>query len=534
MCSFQEAFESYCGAGRKEMDCRGFIKLCRDAGLAGDSFRDSDVERVFQKFMSVTKRRICLRRLQGALQQVAEQLGLTVEDVHAAVAEGASVRISAQCASHNVQKEVPYPASQEVQEKSSQPFQRVRDEQRGRREKAEIDPTSPRRPTREPGVMEQERPLSRSSSASMLLQHKPSSCPMYNVRWPSTAHPSSEQVSTPDAVSNPEQFPQLVQETATDVNSSKRQAVLTLREVFEFVCGKELVFCGLDSKTFGKLCKKSCLVDKSFTSRDCQFIFSSTVPLDQKHMDFHSFELALSRIASRKGLQEAVVHRMVSWPKQDPDGDSPEKEQWSASQTLAHTPDATPQSPSSWPCRRHRSKSLTALEIPESPTHTRTNAIVGSAMLLDVGMAEINGKLPAQKACNSVEERQQCNGNDQALEGKRLQAPRGYHPSMPLTMARHKVVQGSDQPKSEDPTDLPVGAVRDHLNQLYMQFDRVAPDSSKKEKHFISMPITPIYWQKQQAELGPSPHHLCGLRQSNSTPALPSQRASQRATLSIC
>jgi len=86
-----------------------------------------------------------------------------------------------------------------------------------------------------------------------------------------------------------------------------------LEDIFKLWCG---VHDSMDGKAFVKLCKRSCLVDKNFSSRECHLVFNGLVPLDKQRMDFQTFQTSLSNIAAKKSLQESVVLRMVTWSQQ--------------------------------------------------------------------------------------------------------------------------------------------------------------------------------------------------------------------------
>lgn len=76
-------------------------------------------------------------------------------------------------------------------------------------------------------------------------------------------------------------------------------------------------FCGgqpdMDAKGFVKLCKRSRLVDDTFTSQEARLVFGSAVHLTQVRMDFESFICALRQVASRKNMEESLVYRLVAW-----------------------------------------------------------------------------------------------------------------------------------------------------------------------------------------------------------------------------
>jgi len=95
-----------------------------------------------------------------------------------------------------------------------------------------------------------------------------------------------------------------------DEGSPSLKVVASLESVFKSWCGSH---DSMDGRAFVKVCKRACLVDKVFTSRDCHLIFSGAVPLEKQRMDLPIFKTALSDIAAKKGLKEFLVRRMVTW-----------------------------------------------------------------------------------------------------------------------------------------------------------------------------------------------------------------------------
>lgn len=83
-----------------------------------------------------------------------------------------------------------------------------------------------------------------------------------------------------------------------------------MRDTFKVFCagGAEM-----DSKAFVKLCKRCCLLDPKFTPHDARLVFSAAVPISKARMDLEGFEHALVHVAAKRGLDQGLVRRMVSW-----------------------------------------------------------------------------------------------------------------------------------------------------------------------------------------------------------------------------
>jgi hypothetical protein len=154
MSALEEAFRSFCTAGKKDVDCRGFIRLCRECELTGDACPDSEVERIFQSVMSVSKRRVDFKRFEGALRLIAERIGVSVEDVQKSVVENSSPTSSVQ----DSKRRGSVPRSEGPNDSELQHL-RTPEEKRGRKDK-DTDQSDPR-----------------ASSASPAVLYKPSSCP---------------------------------------------------------------------------------------------------------------------------------------------------------------------------------------------------------------------------------------------------------------------------------------------------------------------------------------------------------------------
>eukprot|EP00929_Paragymnodinium_shiwhaense_P092555 TRINITY_DN52499_c0_g1_i1.p1 TRINITY_DN52499_c0_g1~~TRINITY_DN52499_c0_g1_i1.p1 ORF type:complete len:428 (-),score=58.83 TRINITY_DN52499_c0_g1_i1:270-1553(-) len=75
-------FLQFCGSHVNAIDCRGFVKLCRDCGLIDSGFRETDADLVFAAALQHGQRRLELPRFEGlALKEVARRKGVDFESV---------------------------------------------------------------------------------------------------------------------------------------------------------------------------------------------------------------------------------------------------------------------------------------------------------------------------------------------------------------------------------------------------------------------------------------------------------------------
>lgn len=79
-------FLAFCPAGRPDMDCRGFSKLCKDCRLYSATFSATDAELIFISLATQT-RRICFAQFEDALRLVAQRKGVEVADLRHSVAQ---------------------------------------------------------------------------------------------------------------------------------------------------------------------------------------------------------------------------------------------------------------------------------------------------------------------------------------------------------------------------------------------------------------------------------------------------------------
>jgi len=296
MCTLEEAFRTFCLAGRKDVDCRGFIRLCRECHLTRDACPDSEMESIFQRSMSVSKRRLDFKRFEGALQLVAERIGVSVKDVQKSVVENSSPTSSVQ---DSQRKRRGSRHRSEEPSASELCHQRAPEEKRGRQAKEDTNQSNPR-----------------ASSASPAVLYKPSSCPfisfpkhVQSIASDDLPHKSTRQSSGDTISSSCMSSLNEVQE-AVPASAEAQGKFISLEQCFASFCKSSAD--GMDSKSFCRLCKRSCIIDKAFPLRDCMLTYSSAVPLDQKYMDFESFRAALRMIATSKGLEDEHVERMVT------------------------------------------------------------------------------------------------------------------------------------------------------------------------------------------------------------------------------
>lgn len=69
----------------------------------------------------------------------------------------------------------------------------------------------------------------------------------------------------------------------------------------------------MDSRTFGKLCKETGLLDKKMTMTDCDLIFTKCKGKGAKRLCFSEFEEAMKEVAKRKGIPvEDVIAKVAA------------------------------------------------------------------------------------------------------------------------------------------------------------------------------------------------------------------------------
>lgn len=68
----------------------------------------------------------------------------------------------------------------------------------------------------------------------------------------------------------------------------------------------------MDSKSFGKLCKDTGLLDKKFTANDCDLLFLKAATKGQRRITIDQFFTALELVAERKGVDSAEVISKVA------------------------------------------------------------------------------------------------------------------------------------------------------------------------------------------------------------------------------
>eukprot|EP00928_Gymnodinium_smaydae_P003626 TRINITY_DN1128_c0_g2_i1.p1 TRINITY_DN1128_c0_g2~~TRINITY_DN1128_c0_g2_i1.p1 ORF type:complete len:511 (-),score=137.29 TRINITY_DN1128_c0_g2_i1:255-1745(-) len=80
----QASFKDFCN-GQKDMDGKGFAKLCKDCHILSKKFSATDADIIFSKVVKKGQRRIDVSQFARALELIAEKKGVDLEDVHANV-----------------------------------------------------------------------------------------------------------------------------------------------------------------------------------------------------------------------------------------------------------------------------------------------------------------------------------------------------------------------------------------------------------------------------------------------------------------
>jgi hypothetical protein len=82
--TLQSVFSAFCGGG-KEMDGRGFAKLCKDCGLLDKKFTTTDVDLIQAKVRDKTTKKMNLSQLEAAIGEIATKKGCSKDDVSKAI-----------------------------------------------------------------------------------------------------------------------------------------------------------------------------------------------------------------------------------------------------------------------------------------------------------------------------------------------------------------------------------------------------------------------------------------------------------------
>lgn len=142
----------------------------------------------------------------------------------------------------------------------------------------------------------------------------------------------------------------------------------------------------MDNKDFVRLCKKCCLLNiPQFTAQDARFVFSSVVPVSKSRMDFACFQLALEHVAMKRGLDQGLVHRMVSW--------------YEGGDAVPGSPPSTPSASGSTPVGLLGAPEPTLFSVPgESPTGAAKQALSQGSTLPSVAMKTWRRRAPERAA----------------------------------------------------------------------------------------------------------------------------------------
>lgn len=73
--SYQCVFQEFCGAGKSDLDGKGFAKLCRDSQLFDSNFTAQEADLVFANVVRKGQRRIGLEEFEEALWRIGERRG---------------------------------------------------------------------------------------------------------------------------------------------------------------------------------------------------------------------------------------------------------------------------------------------------------------------------------------------------------------------------------------------------------------------------------------------------------------------------
>lgn len=137
VCStLNDVFWSYVGMGHRDIDCRGFIRLCRESNLLAEADFDGNVtEVVFVQSMLVARRRLDFQRLELALRRVAEIKGMEEKCVLQLILD-AHRHMQKEGHSRSTSQPAAVPRPPEARPDASRPHARCRERSRGAPSKA--------------------------------------------------------------------------------------------------------------------------------------------------------------------------------------------------------------------------------------------------------------------------------------------------------------------------------------------------------------------------------------------------------------
>eukprot|EP00930_Biecheleria_cincta_P020951 TRINITY_DN15626_c0_g1_i1.p1 TRINITY_DN15626_c0_g1~~TRINITY_DN15626_c0_g1_i1.p1 ORF type:complete len:317 (+),score=61.72 TRINITY_DN15626_c0_g1_i1:308-1258(+) len=276
----QQVFARYCGTGATDMDGRGFIKLCRDCGLLANSSEARDADLAFVK-AAAKGRRLGFAEFERALTLMAERRGSEESSIFAVVGDAGQPTLNGTRA---------------------EPV-RLHDD---KGTYTGVHGHMKRRPSSCTSLLGRGKPGSAVKVAAESLLRPPtpelrtrsSSRTPSEITLPSRSSPVGSRTSSPS------------NESLGTVYSHGHGRVRPLEIVFDAYCGTSIL--GMDGKSFAKLMKDSCLIDRQFSVADTDIAFTRAVTKGQRRIDLQGLKTALLFVADKKGIEAGDVFAAVA------------------------------------------------------------------------------------------------------------------------------------------------------------------------------------------------------------------------------
>lgn len=276
----QQVFARYCGTSAKEMDGRGFSKLCRDCGLLDKPAEARDADLVFAK-AAAKGRRLGFAQFERALALMAERRGSEESNILAVVGDAGQPILSGTRA---------------------EPV-RLHDD---KETYTGVHGHSRRRPSSCTSLVDR----GKAGSAVKVAAGSLLRCPMPELRTRSSSRTPSE-ISMPSRSSPMGSRTSSPSHEALSTGWGGRYGYSRLLEVvFDSYCGADKT--DMDGKSFAKLMKDSRVIDRRFSAADADIAFAKAVPKGQRRIDLQGLKTALLFVADKKGVQAGDVFAAVA------------------------------------------------------------------------------------------------------------------------------------------------------------------------------------------------------------------------------
>jgi len=271
MASLGDVFGAFCGAGRTDMDGRGFAKLVKDCGLLDKKFTATDVDLIFAKVVTKGQRRIDLVQFESALHLIAVKKGTPSSNIQDAVV-GAGGPVLSGTKTDDVRFH---------DDKSTYTGTHVNG---GPASVAKGEGTAGQ------ALLPVPRPAGAASGAA--ASPRSAASPRGAATSPRAKSPAVGAKAPP-----------------SPTGPSQGQAAGSVEAAFNSFCAGQP---GMDGKTFVKACKDCRLIDKSFSPTDADLLFAKVCPKGGRRINLGQFKVALDQVAAKKGVAADVVVGLVA------------------------------------------------------------------------------------------------------------------------------------------------------------------------------------------------------------------------------